>query len=201
MHSIHRRTAPLDLDAAGWVWPARHVPSPNADQRPAGTGPALLVIHNISLPPGQFGGPGVEQLFTNTLDATADPYYAGIAHLRVSAHFFIRRDGELVQCVPVTARAWHAGVSCWRGRERCNDHSIGVELEGTDTLPFTTAQYAQLAQLVRVLRQHYPDLREAAGHSDIAPGRKTDPGAGFDWPQLAQWIPCPRDGGCDHGAA
>lgn len=173
----------LCLDASGWIVEARRVPSPNCDARPPGETPQLLVIHAISLPPDQFGGPGVQQLFTNTLDSGAHPYYAQIQHLRVSAHFFIRRDGELVQFVAVNDRAWHAGVSTWRGREGCNDFSIGIELEGCDTTPFETEQYIQLARLVRGLRADFP-LCEVLGHSDVAPGRKTDPGPFFDWSRL-----------------
>lgn len=154
--------------------------SPNHDARPRGTAIDLLVIHAISLPPGAFGGPAIEQLFTNRLDPDAHPYYRDIAGLRVSAHFLIRRDGALVQFVPCGKRAWHAGVSMWQGRERCNDFSIGVELEGTDDRAFEDAQYAQLAALTRALRAHYP-LAAIAGHADIAPGRKTDPGPRFDW--------------------
>lgn len=177
-------TAPAwRLDGEGWLTGARRVPSPNCDERPAGEAVRLLVVHNISLPPGDFGGPGVEALFTNRLDPAAHPYYAEIRHLRVSAHFFIRRDGELVQFVPCGKRAWHAGVSNWKGRERCNDFSIGIELEGTDELPFTDAQYEVLAGLVKALRQAYP-VEGLAGHSDIAPGRKTDPGPHFDWKRL-----------------
>jgi len=140
----------------------------------------LIVIHNISLPPGRFGGSGIVDLFLNHLDPAAHPYYAGIAQLRVSAHFLIRRDGELIQFVACAQRAWHAGVSCWRGRERCNDFSLGIELEGSDEKPFEDAQYARLAALVRVLRGRYP-IADIAGHSDIAPDRKTDPGPYFDW--------------------
>ncbi len=169
-----------ELDGEGWLAGARRVPSPNCDGRPDGEAIRLIVVHNISLPPGEFGGPGVEQLFTNRLDPAEHPYYAGIRDLRVSAHFFIRRDGELVQFVPCGLRAWHAGASCWRGRERCNDFSIGIELEGTDELPFTDLQYEVLNALLGVLRGAYP-IEGIAGHSDIAPGRKTDPGAYFDW--------------------
>ena len=169
------------IDAEGWLSGARHVASPNCDARPAGEVPTLLVIHSISLPPGEFGGPGVIELFTNRLDSAGHPYYAAIQGLEVSAHFFIRRDGEPIQFVPCGKRAWHAGVSCWQGRERCNDFSIGVELEGTDDLPFTDAQYATLTELARALRAAYPGLADVAGHSDIAPGRKTDPGPHFDW--------------------
>ncbi len=173
-----------EIDAMGWVTSARHVESPNCDARPADAGIALLVIHNISLPPDEFGGPGVEQLFTNRLDPNAHPYYAGIHALRVSAHFFIRRDGELIQFVACDQRAWHAGVSAWRNRERCNDFSLGVELEGSDATPFTDAQYACLNALIKVLREHYPTLVEVAGHADIAPDRKTDPGPCFDWSRV-----------------
>ena len=172
------------LDGEGWLSAARRIDSPNQDARPEGQAIDLLVIHNISLPPGRFGGPGVEQLFGNRLNPDEHPYYAGIQDLRVSAHFFIRRDGELIQFVPCTRRAWHAGVSQWRGRERCNDFSIGVELEGTDEEPFTNAQYAVLNRLLEVLRAAYP-ITELVGHSDIAPGRKSDPGPEFDWNRVA----------------
>jgi len=159
---------------------ARFVASPNRDARPEGVTIELVVIHNISLPPGEFGGPGIEDLFLNRLDPAAHPYFAGVAHLRVSAHFLIRRDGGLTQFVPCTERAWHAGVSQWRGRERCNDFSIGIELEGADEIPFEDAQYASLARLITALKGRYP-IVAIAGHSDIAPGRKTDPGPLFDW--------------------
>lgn len=172
------------MDAEGWLRAARRVESPNFDARPDGEPIRLLVVHNISLPPGEFGGGGVIDLFTNQLDPAAHPYYAGLKDLRVSAHFFIRRDGELIQFVSCNDRAWHAGVSNWCGRERCNDFSIGVELEGTDEQPFTEAQYAALTQLIKALRVAYPDLTNLAGHSDIAPGRKTDPGPNFDWALL-----------------
>jgi N-acetyl-anhydromuramoyl-L-alanine amidase len=143
----------------------------------------LLVIHNISLPPGCFGGDAIEHLFTNCLDSTAHPYYAEICGLQVSAHFLIRRCGELVQFVATGARAWHAGVSCWRGRDNCNDFSIGVELEGCDDVSYADAQYATLAVLTDTLIAAYPELHSdhLAGHVDIAPGRKTDPGPAFDW--------------------
>lgn len=172
------------FESEGWLSTARRVASPNFDARPPEAGLSLIVIHAISLPPDQFGGSGVEELFTNRLDPQAHPYYADIHHLRVSAHFFIRRHGELVQFVPTEARAWHAGVSCWDGRARCNDFSIGVELEGCDSLPFEPRQYESLARLVAALRAHHPTLTAIAGHSDIAPGRKTDPGPCFDWQQL-----------------
>ena len=161
----------------------RFVESPNQDERPPGTSITLAVIHSISLPPGEFGGDAIERLFTNRLDPAAHPYFAGIGDLKVSSHFLIRRDGELVQFVPVERRAWHAGASSWRGRARCNDFSIGIELEGTDEGPFTDAQYERLAALLDGLRGELP-LTDIAGHSDIAAGRKTDPGPGFDWPRL-----------------
>lgn len=168
----------------GCIDTARFVASPNHDNRTAEHPIELLVIHNISLPPQCYGGPGVEQLFTNSLNPEEHPYYAEIAHLRVSSHFFIRRDGELVQFVNTEQRAWHAGVSVWNGQERCNDFSIGIELEGSDFETFTDAQYECLQQLVVVLAAAYP-LKALAGHSDIAPGRKTDPGPFFDWTRLA----------------
>ena len=158
----------------------RFIASPNCDERPAGVAIELLVIHAISLPPGRFGGPGIEQLFLNRLDPAEDPYYAGIVGLKVSAHFLVRRCGAILQFVPCTQRAWHAGASTWRGRAGCNDFSIGVELEGTDEGPFEPPQYQSLASLTRALRAAYPII-DMAGHSDIAPGRKTDPGPHFDW--------------------
>jgi len=173
----------MKIDPDGLLPQARYLASPNCDERPPGTAITLLVLHSISLPPGEYGGDAIERLFTNRLDAAAHPYFREIAGLRVSSHFLIRRDGELVQFVPVARRAWHAGVSSWRGRERCNDFSIGVELEGTDDGAFTDAQYARLARLVERLRSTLP-LRDIAAHSDVAPGRKTDPGPGFDWPRL-----------------
>jgi AmpD protein len=175
------------IDDEGWLVGVRHIPSPNVDERPPGEAVSLLVVHNISLPPGEFGGEGVIDLFTNRLDPQAHPYYAGIKDLRVSAHFFIRRDGELVQFVPCDKRAWHAGISQWCGRERCNDFSIGVELEGTDELPYTDAQYASLAELTARLKVRY-SLRDVAGHADIAPDRKTDPGPSFDWARFRSLV-------------
>ena len=175
------------LDAAGWLSAARRLPSPNCDARPAGTAIELIVIHNISLPPGVFDGDAVIDLFTNRLDWDAHPYYQEIRGLKVSAHFFIRRDGTLIQFVPCTLRAWHAGVSSWQARDCCNDFSIGIELEGSDDLPFTEAQYATLAPLLQLLRQAYP-IRAVVGHSDIAPGRKTDPGPHFAWQRIDENI-------------
>ena len=177
----------MTLDDQGWVNRARRVLSPNCNSRPGGCGIDLLVIHNISLPPREYGGSGVEQLFTNRLNPAEHPFYAEIADLRVSAHFFIRRDGELVQFVPTTQRAWHAGVSNWRGRAGCNDFSLGVELEGCDFEPFSTEQYTVLIALTRLLQQRFPHL-ELTGHQDIAPGRKTDPGPYFDWQRLRQGL-------------
>ena len=162
---------------------ARYVASPNCDVRPVDARIELIVVHNISLPPGEFGGPGVVDLFLNRLRADAHPYYAGVAHLRVSAHFLIRRDGELLQFVRCTQRAWHAGVSNWHGRERCNDFSIGIELEGADEIPFEDVQYEQLRQVIAALRSRYP-ITDVRGHDDISPGRKTDPGSAFDWSRI-----------------
>jgi AmpD protein len=178
-------SAPLTLDAHGWLSAARQLPSPNCDARPEGAAIELIVIHNISLPPGVFDGDAVIELFTNQLDWDAHPYYQGIRGIRVSAHFFIRRDGALIQFVPCALRAWHAGVSSWLERECCNDFSIGIELEGTDDLPFTEAQYAALSPLVNLLKQAYP-IRAVVGHSDIAPGRKTDPGPHFAWQRIGE---------------
>ena len=170
----------MKLDDAGLVAEARYLPSPNCDDRPVDAGIDLLVIHNISLPPGEFGGDAIADLFLNRLDPQAHPYYEGIANLRVSSHFLIRRDGALLQFVPCAKRAWHAGLSQWCGRERCNDFSIGIELEGADDLPFSDAQYECLSVLARALYARYP-VKASVGHSDIAPGRKTDPGPHFSW--------------------
>jgi len=175
----------IKLDAAGVVDTACQIASPNCDARPPGMAIELVVLHNISLLPGEFGGNGVAELFTNRLDPSAHPYYAAIHQLKVSAHFFIRRDGELIQFVPCSQRAWHAGLSQWQGRERCNDFSIGIELEGDDATPFEDAQYATLNTLLAALKQHYP-IAGIVGHSDIAPGRKTDPGPFFDWRKVSR---------------
>ncbi len=179
------------FDRAGWLDGVRRVPSPNCDTRPAGVAIELLVIHSITLPPGQFGGDEILQLFTNTLDCSLDERLAGLEALRVSAHFLIRRDGELIQFVPCVTRAWHAGLSSFEGRERCNDFSIGIELEGTDTEPFTERQYKILADLGQALVKAYP-LIAVAAHSEIAPGRKTDPGPQFDWSRVSTALPCLR---------
>jgi len=175
----------IDRDS-GLLREARQVPSPNFDARPEGTQAELIVIHNISLPPQEFGGPWIDALFSNTLDPEAHPYFAEIHQLQVSSHLLIRRDGELVQYVPFHMRAWHAGVSSYQGRERCNDFSIGIELEGGDDVPYEARQYAVLAEVIAALEQAYPSLSRTrmAGHSDIAPGRKTDPGPAFDWDVL-----------------
>jgi len=173
--------------AEGWIAGARRVLSPNRDARPPGAVPSLVLVHAISLPRGIYrkdgGGDAIERLFTNRLDPASHPSFAELAGLKVSSHFVIYRDAELVQFVPVGERAWHAGASRWRGRERCNDHSVGIELEGVDDAPFERAQYRALAALVRTLAARWP-LRAIAAHSDVAPGRKTDPGAGFDWRAL-----------------
>lgn len=168
---------------AGWWRGASQRPSPNFGPRPFGVEPTLAVVHAISLPPGQWGGDSVERFFTNTLDASAHPYFETIRHLRVSAHFFIRRRGRVLQFVSCDQRAWHAGVSSWRGRDQCNDWSIGIELEGLDGLAFDGNQYFALARLLHVLSSRYA-LNEVVGHEHIAPGRKFDPGPGFDWRQL-----------------
>ncbi|HYF59127.1 MAG TPA: 1,6-anhydro-N-acetylmuramyl-L-alanine amidase AmpD [Burkholderiaceae bacterium] len=173
-----RRADPFDAD--GWHRRARRRPSPNVDARPPGTLVDLLVVHHVSLPAGRFSGDAVERLFTNRLDCGAHPSFASLEGLRVSAHFLVRRRGELLQFASPDARAWHAGASCFLGRERCNDFSIGVELEGTGERPYTDAQYRVLADLTRGLAARWP-LRFVAGHSDVAPGRKTDPGPSFDW--------------------
>jgi AmpD protein len=170
----------FNLDANGWCIQAQHIPSPNFDARPANTKIALLVIHNISLPPGRFGGPYIEALFCNRLDFDAHPYFDQLRALRVSSHFLIRRDGTTAQFVSTNDRAWHAGVSSYLGQERCNDFSIGIELEGTDSDPFDAIQYVELVALTRTLQCRY-QLTDVAGHEHIASGRKTDPGPFFDW--------------------
>jgi AmpD protein len=178
---------PRPFDAQGRLRRARQIPSPNHDERPAGVPVSLLVIHNISLPPDEFGGPAVVDLFLNRLDCAAHPYYDRLRGLEVSSHFLLRRDGELIQFVSCDRRAWHAGASRWKGRERCNDFSIGVELEGSDHVAFTAAQYDGLAKLTREIQERYP-IEDIAGHSDVSPGRKTDPGPFFDWPRYRALI-------------
>jgi AmpD protein len=198
MMRVMRRQRPANLPAArfaidtdrGLLELARQEPSPNCDERPPGVEPDLIVVHGISLPPGEFGGPWIDQLFTNGLSPDGHPYFAEVAGLRVSSHLLIRRTGEIVQYVPFQRRAWHAGASSWAGRERCNDYSIGIELEGADHSPYESAQYAMLARVIAVLCRHYPHLtpERVVGHSDIAPGRKTDPGPAFDWPRLRSLV-------------
>lgn len=174
-----------------WLADARHVPSPNFGARPPGAEIDLIVLHSISLPPGQYGGPEVEQLFTNRLDWSAHPYFEQIRGLEVSSHFFVRRDGELLQFVGTGDRAWHAGASCWRGRQQCNDDSIGIELEGLEGQTFEAAQYDTLARLCRRLRERHA-IAHIAGHEHIAPGRKQDPGPGFDWVRLQNELKWPH---------
>lgn len=174
---------------SGWLPSVRHVPSPNCDARPDGVTVDLLVIHNISLPPGEFHADGavtgghIDALFCNALDCTEHPFFAGLVGLRVSSHFLVSRAGRVTQYVSLHERAWHAGASSWQGRERCNDFSVGIELEGADDVPYTDVQYHALAELVNTVQQHCPAITadRMVGHADIAPGRKTDPGAAFDW--------------------
>ncbi|MDT8311801.1 MAG: 1,6-anhydro-N-acetylmuramyl-L-alanine amidase AmpD [Methylophaga sp.] len=171
---------------SGWLTSVTQLVSVNFDERPDAEDICGIVIHNISLPPGEFGGPWIADLFLNRLDADAHPYFAEIAGLKVSSHLLIRRDGEIQQFVPFTKRAWHAGQSCWQGRECCNDFTIGIELEGDDFSPFDNEQYQQLASVIKLLIANYPKLstEQIAGHEHIAPGRKTDPGPFFDWQRL-----------------
>ncbi len=184
---MHSQAKDWHIDPQGWLAAARHCLSPNFDARPPGSAVELLVVHAISLPPGQYGGGFVEDFFCNRLDPSRHPYFEEIHGMEVSAHCLIERDGRLTQFVSFEDRAWHAGVSCWQGRERCNDFSIGVELEGCDEEGFDPRQYRQLARLAIALGRRYPALQTRSlaeaicGHSDIAPGRKTDPGPGFDW--------------------
>ena len=180
---------PATIDG-GWLTGVRRVSSPNCDERPSGEEISLLVVHAISLPPGEFGGPWIDALFTNTLDCSAHPCFEGLRDLRVSAHGLIRRDGECVQYVSFDRRAWHAGQSCFGGRERCNDFAVGIELEGCDEQPYTPVQYARLAAIANVLMSVYPAItpERIVGHSDIAPRRKTDPGPYFDWDYFRSWL-------------
>ena len=175
------------MASEGWIAGARRVLSPNCDSRPPGSKISLAVLHSISLPRGEYRGDAVERLFTNRLDPAAHPSFAELAGLRVSSHFLVRRGGELLQFVPLQARAWHAGVSRWRGRERCNDFSVGIELEGVDDARFESAQYESLVALIRNLQAVLP-LRDVAAHSDVAPGRKFDPGTHFDWARFLQQL-------------
>ena len=172
------------IDPDGWLAGVPRRPSPHCDPRPEGMPVELLVIHNISLPPGEFSGDAIAELFLGCLDCDAHPYYERLRGVRVSAHFLVRRGGATIQFVPCALRAWHAGESRWRDRTRCNDFSIGIELEGTDEVPFTDAQYETLNTLIATLRARYPII-DIVGHSDIAPGRKTDPGPEFDWARVS----------------
>lgn len=202
MRDVLRRTDDhLRVDPqTGLLGGVPYVPSPNCDERPAGCVPELVVIHGISLPPGEYGGPWIERLFTNDLPGSMHPYFAMIEGYRVSAHVLVRRDAAMVQFVPFHLRAWHAGESAWRGRTRCNDFSIGIELEGADDVAYEGVQYDALAGLLVALIDAYPGLHPdaIAGHCDIAPGRKTDPGLAFEWPRLRtllrQRLFVPRDG-------
>ncbi|MBF2760130.1 MAG: 1,6-anhydro-N-acetylmuramyl-L-alanine amidase AmpD [Ectothiorhodospiraceae bacterium AqS1] len=177
----------MSLDEKGeWVRGARYAPSPNFDSRPPDCAPDLIVVHGISLPPGEFGGPWIESFFCNRLDAAEHEFFSTISDLRVSAHLLVRRAGDAVQFVALSRRAWHAGESCWQGRRKCNDFSIGIELEGSDFVPYTPAQYDTLALLCRLSIHRWPAIsaERIVGHSDIAPGRKTDPGPAFEWDRL-----------------
>lgn len=189
MPSEPKRLAPSQIGPdpwdGGWHRGARRVPSPNFGVRPTGTDIDLVIVHSISLPPGQYGGDEIERLFTNRLDWDAHPYFDQIRGAEVSAHFVIRRDGEVIQFVSVLDRAWHAGRSSWRGRDNCNDHSVGIELEGLEHTPFEPIQYERLARLLNDLAGHWP-IVEAVGHEHVAPGRKQDPGRAFDWSRLSQ---------------
>ncbi|HUN91210.1 MAG TPA: 1,6-anhydro-N-acetylmuramyl-L-alanine amidase AmpD [Burkholderiaceae bacterium] len=190
MRMPERGAAPrLSVDAAGWIAGARRIASPHFDARPDGARIELLVLHSISLPPGCFGGDAIERLFTGTLDPAADASFAPLAGLRVAAHVVIARDGAATQYVSFNDRAWHAGASEFEGRPRCNDYSIGLELEGTDHAPFEAVQYDVLARIAAALDAAYPSLRAVRRHSDIAPARKTDPGPYFDWPRFVRAMP------------
>lgn len=193
---IHLRDAlPRIIDATGWLNPVLRCPSPNFNSRPAGLPVSLLVIHNISLPPDQFGGGYIEAFFCNQLNVAAHPYFATIADLKVSAHCLIDRSGRIVQFVPFLERAWHAGRSVFQGQQECNDFSVGIELEGADHTPYTEEQYASLSVVARLLCARFPLLtpERIVGHSDIAPGRKTDPGPAFDWSKLYQYLECSQN--------
>ncbi len=182
----------MKIDAEGWLDGVRRIVSPNQDARAEGMAIDMVVIHSISLPPGEFGGDGPIRLFTNTCDPAVHACFEELQHVRVSAHFFVRRDGEIIQFVPCLARAWHAGVSRWRGRERCNDFSIGIELEGGDAWPYEAAQYHALDGLLAALVEAYP-IRHLLGHCHIAPERKTDPGPYFDWERYPATFQAGRD--------
>ena len=176
-----------EIDDFGVVAFAKQVVSPNLDQRPAGTDVSLLVIHGISLPPSEFRGDGIERFFCNTLDHSSHPYFGDLLGIRVSAHFLVRRDGRSVQFAPCANRAWHAGLSLWRGIEKCNDFSIGIELEGADDIPYAAAQYFSLSKLIALVKARYP-IRDIVGHSDVAPDRKSDPGPMLDWAAVRSMV-------------
>jgi AmpD protein len=185
--SVNPSSQALRIDPiTGLALQVRQVLTPHFDARPAGVVPDLIIVHGISLPPGEFGGPWIDRLFTGSVPPEAHPYFAAMAIGRVSAHALIRRDGEIVQYVPFAERAWHSGRSEYRGRSACNDFSVGIELEGTDDVPYEAAQYGSLAELIKALLAAYPTLSKEhiVGHSDVAPGRKTDPGDSFDWERL-----------------
>lgn len=194
LYEILQWSPAMDLDEQGWLNPVRQLLSPNHDDRPAGVSVDLVVLHGISLPAGEFGGHWIDALFTNQIPATAHPALASLVSLRVSSHLLIRRDGEIVQYVPFSQRAWHAGQSQFQGRERCNDFSIGIELEGADETPYESEQYQRAAEVIILLKQHYPGItrERIVGHSEIAPGRKTDPGPAFSWEYLDSLL---REGG------
>lgn len=194
---IDMPTAPSSEWQDGWYAPAKAVPSPNFGPRPANSCIDLIILHSISLPPGEYGGQAVQELFTNQLDWDAHPYFQNIRGLEVSSHFFIRRDGELLQFVSCNKRAWHAGQSCWQGQENCNDYSVGIELEGLEGSTFAPAQYSCLQKLCQALSQHHP-IRHLVGHEHVAPMRKFDPGSGFDWHWLSEalgWSQHPQNTG------
>jgi N-acetyl-anhydromuramoyl-L-alanine amidase len=177
----------LTLDPTGWITTARHCPSPNYGPRPSGVAIDLAIIHSISLPPGVYRGDAIERLFTNTLDWDAHPYYQHLRGMQVSAHFVIRRRGQLIQFVSCDERAWHAGPSSWQGRDNCNDYAIGIELEGLEGDTFTASQYRVLTKLLNTLARRYP-LKNVVGHEHVAPGRKQDPGPGFDWGSMKKLL-------------
>lgn len=191
----------MRIDASGqWLQGVRRVPSPNRDARPGGAEVDLIVVHGISLPPGEYGGGHVERLFCNRLVPGAHPYFRAICGLRVSAHLLIERDARVTQFVPFGERAWHAGESAFMGRPACNDYSIGIELEGTDTEPYADVQYRKLAEICALLMRSFPAITPAriVGHADVAPGRKTDPGPAFDWPRLYHLLATQRRGTSRH---
>ena len=189
-YSKNQRMTKLTIDKTGWLQTVEVIESPNYDARPDKSNIKLIVIHGISLPPAEFGGGYIQDLFCNQLDPNKHEYFVSICHLKVSSHCLIERDGNLIQFVSFLKRAWHAGVSSWLGEPECNNYSIGIELEGTDDLSYTDNQYHQLNQLVQCLRLQYPMIKTDAlcGHSDIAPDRKTDPGSAFDWPRLQRQL-------------